>query len=198
MSARRDCSFHAEDTTMRRHVFVIAAALLLSLFCSARRKEAAATATSPQAPSPGMQVASSAFPAGGTIPAKYGCSGSNTSPPLSFQGVPPAAKTLALIVEDPDAPAGLFTHWVVWNIPPGTVAVAEGTPPVGATEGKNSYGKSGWGPPCPPSGEHRYMFNLYALDSALNLPSSSGREQLQDGMAGHVLAQSQLLGRYRR
>jgi Raf kinase inhibitor-like YbhB/YbcL family protein len=183
---------------MRRHVFVIAAALLFSLFCSDKGKEAAVTATPSRAASHGMQIASSAFVAGATIPAKYGCSGTNTSPPLSFRSVPPDAKTLALIVEDPDAPGGLFTHWVVWNLPPGTVAVAEGTPPVGATEGTNSYGKNGWGPPCPPSGEHRYIFNLYALDSAPNLPSSSGREQLQGAMAGHILAQSQLLGRYRR
>lgn len=182
---------------MRGHILVIAAALLL-VSCSEKRKEAAVSATASQAPSRGMQVASSAFSDGAAMPAKVGCSGTNTSPPLSFQGVPPAAKTLALIAEDPDAPGGLFTHWVVWNIPPGTVAVAEGTPPAGAAQGTNSYGKSGWGPPCPPAGEHRYIFNLYALDSSPNLPPSSGREQLQAAMAGHILAQSQLVGRYRR
>ena len=145
-----------------------------------------------------MSITSPVFADNGQIPRKYGCSGTSTSPPLSFAGVPAATGTLALIVEDPDAPGGLFTHWVVWNIPPTTAAVAEGTSPVGGLEGRSSYEKPGWGPPCPPSGEHRYVFNLVALDKPLNLPVDAGREELRDAMKNHVIAKAQLTGRYRR
>ncbi len=183
---------------MGKHALSIAAALLLVISCSERRQHEAAAAVQTKAPSNGMTITSPAFAANQEIPRKYGCSGTNTSPPLSFAGVPAPAKTLALIVEDPDAPGGLFTHWVVWNIPPTATTVAEGQPPAGGTEGKSSYGTSGWGPPCPPNGEHRYVFNFFALDAALSLPPSAGREELLNAMKGHALAQAQLTGRYRR
>ena len=138
-----------------------------------------------------MTLASPAFPDGDGIPKEYGCSGASHTPPLVIGNVPANAKSLALIVDDPDAPGGHFTHWVVWNIPPDSRTVK-------GTEGKNSYGKTGWGPPCPPSGEHRYVFDLYALDTMLNVPADKGREDLDPAMAGHVVAQASLTGRYKR
>lgn len=183
---------------MCKHVLSIAAALLLVTSCSERRPHEAAAAVQTKAPSNGMTITSPAFAVNQEIPRKYGCSGTNTSPPLSFAGAPAGAKSLALIVEDPDAPGGLFTHWVVWNIPTTTTTVAEGQPPAGGTEGKSSYGKAGWGPPCPPDGGHRYIFDLFAIDAELTLPPSTGREELLSAMKGHVLAQAALTGRYRR
>jgi len=146
----------------------------------------------PAKPSMGMALASPAFTENGEIPAKYGCSdgGQAVSPPLTISGVPPQAKSLALIVDDPDAPGGTFTHWVVWNIAPSTTSVAEGLTPAGASEGKNGYGKSGWGAPCPPSGEHHYIFVLYALDT----PQIAGADEIPK----HVVAQAKLIGRYAR
>jgi len=140
----------------------------------------------------GMTLASPAFTDNGEIPAKYGCSGGGqaVSPPLTINSVPADAKSLALIVGDPDAPGGTFTHWIVWNIPPTTTSVAEGLAPAGASEGKNGYGKSGWGAPCPPSGEHHYVFTLYALDTAQIAGS--------DEIPKHAVAQAKLVGRYAR
>lgn len=183
---------------MGKHGLSIAAALLLVIACSERGQREAATAVQMKAPSRGMTITSPAFAADQEIPRKYGCSGTNTSPPLSFTGVPAGAKSLALVVEDPDAPGGLFTHWVVWNIPTTTTTVAENQPPAGGTEGVSSYGKAGWGAPCPPEGEHRYVFNLFAIDAELTLLPSTGREELLSAMKGHVLAQEALTGRYRR
>src|SRR6185312_6897701 len=96
------------------------------------------------------------------IPAKYTCDGAGISPPLAFGGIPPNAKTLALVVIDPDAPSGPFRHWIVLNIPPSTTRVAEGAAPAGGMEAENGFGQRGWGGPCPPNGEHHYVFNLYA------------------------------------
>jgi Raf kinase inhibitor-like YbhB/YbcL family protein len=144
-----------------------------------------------------MKISSSALSDGGSIPAKYTCDGADTSPPLSIEGVPPAAKSLALIMDDPDAPSGTFDHWIVWNIDPKTIAIAEGKSPPGVV-GKNGFGKSGYGGPCPPSGEHRYYFKLYALDTTLNLPPSSKKADVQNAMKGHTLADAQLMARYKR
>ena len=144
-----------------------------------------------------MTIASPAFQQGGEIPAKFTCDGSNTSPPLQITGVPAEAKTLVLIADDPDAPGGLFTHWLVWNIPARTNSIAEGTPPKGA-HGTNDFGKSGYGAPCPPSGAHRYYFRILALDRELALPSGAKRSQLDAAMKDHVIAQGELIGRYAR
>jgi Raf kinase inhibitor-like YbhB/YbcL family protein len=144
-----------------------------------------------------MTITSSAFQEGANIPSKFSCDGPNTSPPLQIAEVPSGAKSLALIVEDPDAPSGLFTHWAVWNISPQTNAIAEGSAPKGVY-GTNDFGKSGYGGPCPPSGTHRYYFKVFALDRELNLPSGARRSQLDSAMKGHVVAQGQLVGRYSR
>jgi Raf kinase inhibitor-like YbhB/YbcL family protein len=142
-----------------------------------------------------MKITSSAFQEGGNIPSKFTCDGSDSSPPLRIAEIPSDAKTLALVVDDPDAPSGLFTHWIVWNISPQTNAIAEGSAPQGV-QGTNDFGKSGYGGPCPPSGTHRYYFKIFALDRELNLPSGTKRNQLDAAMKGHVVAQGELMGRY--
>jgi len=144
-----------------------------------------------------MKITSSAFQQGGNIPTKFTCDGENMSPPLQITGVPAEAKGLALIADDPDAPGGLFTHWLVWNLPPQTNSVAEGSAPKGA-QGTNDFGKSGYGGPCPPSGMHRYYFRVFALDRELDLRSGAKRSQLEAAMKGHVIAQGELMGRYER
>jgi Raf kinase inhibitor-like YbhB/YbcL family protein len=142
-----------------------------------------------------MKIMSSAFPAGGTIPSKFTCDGANINPALRFEGAPTGVKSLVLIVDDPDAPSGLFTHWLVWNIDPKATGIAEGNAPKGE-QGKNDFGKMGYGGPCPPSGTHRYYFKIFALDSNLDLVTGSKRAQLDAAMRGHVIAQGELMGRY--
>ena len=115
-----------------------------------------------------MKITSSAFQEGGNIPSKFTCDGSDTSPPLQITGIPSEAKSLVLIADDPDAPGGLFTHWLVWNIPPQTNSIAEGSAPKGV-QGTNDFGKSGYRGPCPPPGTHRYSFKIFALDRELDL-----------------------------
>src|SRR5262249_7362931 len=144
-----------------------------------------------------MKITSSAFQDGGNIPSKFTCDGSDTSPPLQISGVPAEAKTLVLIADDPDAPSGLFAHWLVWNIPPQTNSIAEGSAPKGV-HGTNDFGKSGYGGPCPPSGTHRYSFKVFALDRELELHSGAKRSQVDAAMKGHVIAQGELVGRYAR
>jgi Raf kinase inhibitor-like YbhB/YbcL family protein len=142
-----------------------------------------------------MKITSSAFHEGANIPSKFTCDGSDTSPPLQIAGVPSGAKTLVLIVDDPDAPSGLFTHWLVWNIPPQTGSIAEGSAPQGV-QGANDFGKSGYRGPCPPPGTHRYSFKIFALDHELELRSGAKRSQVDAAMKGHVIAQGELVGRY--
>ena len=144
-----------------------------------------------------MKITSSVFQQGGNIPSKFTCDGADTSPPLQIQEVPPTAKSLVLIVDDPDAPSGLFTHWIIWNISPQASTIAEGSAPKGV-EGLNDFGKSRYGGPCPPSGTHRYFFKIFALDKELDLPTGSKRAQLDAAMKGHVIAQGELMGRYSR
>jgi Raf kinase inhibitor-like YbhB/YbcL family protein len=144
-----------------------------------------------------MKITSSAFQQGGNITSKFTCDGANTSPPLQIADVPSGAKSLVLIVDDPDAPSGLFTHWAVWNISPQTNTIAEGSTPKGV-QGTNDFGKSGYGGPCPPSGTHRYYFKIFALDRELDLPSGAKRSQVDAAMKGHLVAQGELMGRYSR
>src|ERR1700730_16873973 len=115
-----------------------------------------------------MKITSPAFQEGGNIPQKFTCDGANVNPALRLEGITADAKSLVLIVDDPDAPGGSFTHWLIWNIDPKASEISEGSAPKGA-QGKNDFGKSGYGGPCPPSGTHRYFFKLFALDQPLNL-----------------------------
>ncbi len=144
-----------------------------------------------------MRLTSSAFTEGATIPKGYTCDGGDVIPPLTFTDVPHDAKTLALIVDDPDAPVGTWDHWVVWNIPATASGVEEGRTPDGVV-GRNSWKKNAWGGPCPPDREHRYFFKLYALDAELELTREATKADLQQAMAGHVLAETELMARYER
>jgi Raf kinase inhibitor-like YbhB/YbcL family protein len=143
-----------------------------------------------------MKVTSPEFVNGKPIPSKYSCNGEEINPPLVFEGVPPEAKSLALILDDPDAPAGTWVHWVLWNIDPTTTEIKHGSVPKGAQEGLNSWKRKGYGGPCPPSGTHRYFFRLYALQERLNLPASATRKDLDHAMQGKIIAQSELMGVY--
>jgi Raf kinase inhibitor-like YbhB/YbcL family protein len=142
-----------------------------------------------------LTVRSSAFENNKLIPSKYTCDGANVSPPLTIEGMPEKTRSLTLIMEDPDATAGLFIHWVVWNIPP-TGIVKENASP--GAEGLNTAKHHGYHGPCPPSGTHRYFFKVYALDTTLNLGSLSEKEDVETAMQSHVLAQGELMGLYRR
>jgi len=145
-----------------------------------------------------MKLTSLAFTNNETIPAKYTCDGEDLSPPLAISEVPPKVKSLALIVDDPDAPAGDWVHWTLWNIKAETAAIEEDTVPQGATEGYTDFGKPGWGGPCPPSGIHHYQFKLYALDKVLDLPASARKADLEKAMAEHTVASIVLVGLYQK
>ena len=166
---------------------VLAAALCLPGF---REREAFAMGT--------LRLTSTAFSQKGQVPSKYTCDGDDMNPPLSIEGVPPEAKALALIVDDPDAPAGTWVHWVVWNIDPRTTEIKEGAVPPGAQQGMNDFRKTEYGGPCPPSGTHRYFFKLYALDGALNPGPKATKPMLEKAMKGHILSQTELVGVYKR
>lgn len=151
---------------------------------------------------PHLHLTSTSFSA--TIPARYAsCPGqANLSPALAWDAPPPATRSFALLVTDPDAPMGAFTHWLLWNLPPNTRALPESLPtqpqlPTGALQGRNDFGRIGYGGPCPPAGAtHRYVFDLYALDTTLTLPPGATKPQLLHALQGHVLASGQLISRY--
>jgi Raf kinase inhibitor-like YbhB/YbcL family protein len=150
-----------------------------------------------------MTLSTTAFAPNQPIPAKHTCDGSDSSPALSWGTSPSGTKTLALIMDDPDAPGGTWVHWVIYNIPAGATGLPENAPktatlPDGSLQGKNSWPKLGYGGPCPPSGTHRYYFKLFALDTTLNLPTGATKEQLLAAMEGHVLAKAELMGTYAR
>lgn len=145
-----------------------------------------------------MIIESPAFGQNELIPKKYTCDGEDVSPPLKFLDVPRDAKSLVLINDDPDAANGTWVHWTVWNIPPDTRELVEGSVPAGAVEGVTSWGEVGFRGSCPPSGMHHYFFKLYALDTKLNLPPETQAAQLEKAMARHILASAELVGLYER
>jgi len=150
-----------------------------------------------------IKITSSAFADGGLIPAKYTCDGADVSPPLQWDAVPEGAKSIALICDDPDAPMGTWVHWVLFNLPAQAKDLAENIPPDktlpdGAKQGTNDFRRIGYGGPCPPSGTHRYFFKIYALDTELDLEAGASKRQLLKAMDGHILAQGQLIGKYKR
>ncbi len=146
-----------------------------------------------------LTLTSPAFEHGGTIPKQYTCDGENVNPELHIGGIPPAAKSLVLVVEDPDAPVGTFTHWLVWNIQPGTSQIPVGAKDIGV-EGVTSFSRTGYGGPCPPPGKkHRYYFKVYALDTMLDLlTTGANKSQLELGIEKHLLAVAELTGLYGR
>lgn len=145
-----------------------------------------------------MQLTSSAFPNDGLIPSKYTCDGEDINPPLHISDAPAGTKSFVLIVDDPDAPAGDWVHWTVWNIAPETLDIGEDSIPVGATLGMTDFASTGWGGPCPPSGTHRYQFKLYALNTTLEIGVESNKSDIEKAMQDHILDKTLLVGRYQR
>jgi len=145
-----------------------------------------------------LKLSSSAFKHNDSIPSKYTCDGADVNPPLVIENAPLGAKSLVLIVDDPDAPAGNWVHWVVWNIAPTTNEIKENTVPSGALQGINDFRRHDYGGPCPPSGTHRYFFKLYALDMMLSLGPKANKAELERAMKGHIVAQGELIGLYMR
>jgi Raf kinase inhibitor-like YbhB/YbcL family protein len=145
-----------------------------------------------------MKIKSSAFEPNQFIPAKYTCDGANINPPLYFEEIPAEAKSLVLIMEDPDAPAGNWVHWVLWNIKPQITQILENEVPPGSIQGKTSFGKVNYGGPCPPFGTHRYFFRLFALDKELELKTGADIKELQKAMENHILDKAELVGLYGR
>jgi len=151
-----------------------------------------------------MKISSSAFEEGGTIPQKYTCTGEDVSPPLSWSDAPKGAKSLVLICDDPDAPVGTWVHWVLYALPPTITKLEEGVPPEGevlngAKQGRNDFGNLGYGGPCPPPGKpHRYYFKLYAVDMKPELKPGATKAEVLKTIKGHILDESQLMGRFGR
>lgn len=180
--------------------------LLLWLVPAASCKRVPQPGTVPEKGARGMAltISSTAFLDGAAIPRKFTCDGQDLSPPLAWSDVPAGAQSLALICNDPDAPMGTWTHWVLWNIPPGATSLPEGLPkdaslPSGMKQGLNSWPRVGYNGPCPPPGKpHHYVFTLYALDNELDLPAQAHENALENALKGHVLAQAQLVGMYGR
>ena len=150
-----------------------------------------------------IQLTSSAFADGSMIPSEYTCDGRDISPPLAWAGAPEGTAALALICDDPDAPAGTWVHWVLYDLPASTENLPGAVPAdrvlsSGGKQGTNSFRRTGYGGPCPPSGTHRYYFRMYALDNEVGLKPGATQNELFKAMEGHILGQGQLMGRYKR
>lgn len=171
--------------------------LLLFAGCGGGGDKAAEPA--PDAP-PGIELTSPAFEAGGRIPAKFTCSGKEVSPPLAWADVPAGTRSLALLVEDPDAPGGTYTHWTVYGIPPTTRRFEEGKAQKGSIQGENSFGDDHYGGPCPPKGDdvHHYVFNLYALRADPNLKPGAKPDDVRAAIKKQAVARGQLIGTFKR
>ncbi len=173
----------------RRLVFALSVFLVL---CSSYALSQEATEVRP------LKISSPVFDDNGQIPIRYGCGGENVNPLLEIENVPSNARALALIFDDRDAPKGSYVHWILWNISPGTREIKENSVPEGAVQGSNDFKKNKYRGPCPPKRPHRYVFRLYALDVRLQLPPKSTKAQLEKAMKGHIVAQAQLTGVYKR
>ncbi len=164
--------------------------LLVALFSYSTGTEAARMSA--------LTISSPAFKHNEHIPSKYTCDGADINPQILIGNVPAGTKSLALIVDDPDAPRGTWVHWVVWNIGPDTKEIKEGTVPADAHQGMNDFGQLDYGGPCPPSGTHRYFFKLYALDAVLSLGTNASKAILERAMQGHILGRAELIGLYKK
>lgn len=150
-----------------------------------------------------FKLSSPAFADGQMIPPKYTADGEDISPPLAWEGLPQGTQSLVLICDDPDAPVGIWVHWLIWNIPKDAGSLPENVPMQkqlanGDRQGVNDFGRIGYGGPAPPGGTHRYFFRLYALNTVLDLPAGASRAQLEKAMKGRILGQAQLMGKYAR
>ena len=183
----------------------IAAIMMFAVACA--KQPTATTSTQPgtqatQSATRGIKLVSRAFTEGQTIPRQYTCNGINISPPLEWTGLPKSAKTIAIIADDPDAPAGTWVHWVIFNLPADTLGMVENVPATedvagGGLQGKNDFQKIGYGGPCPPSGTHRYFFKIYAVDGELPLKAGATKSEVEKASEGHIVGQAQLMGTYR-
>ena len=195
---------HVRDSLLKRSrglLWIVIIAILVMGACDARFRAhlpSHDTGTALSDASSSFLLGSSAFDDGEDIPVSHTCDGKNVSPSLSISGVPESTKSLALIVEDPDAPGGTFVHWAMWNIDPATAIITEGFRPQGAVEGPASNGQPGYAGPCPPSGVHRYIFTLYALPQRLDLPVSTTGVKLQHIVEPIAIARATLIGTYGR
>ena len=189
---------------MNRRLLTVVGSICLTLVLAALLFPACAPAAEPEEEEMALAISSPAFQEGDSIPAKYTCEGQDISPALTWGEPPAATQSFALILEAPNAPGGTFTNWVIFNLPFDNRLLAEAIPaqaqlPSGALQGKNGFGKIGYGGPCPPAGRpHRYRFTLYALDQYLDLKAGISKKQLLDAMQGHILGQGQLSGIYQR
>ena len=190
---------------MRSVELLLALSILVSIACSNRQHQAEQPQVTPatQQQKSELKLISSAFKEGEPIPRGYTCDGANVSPPLEWTGVPKSAKTIAIIADDPDAPAGTWVHWVLYNLPGDGLGLIENTPQTetlngGGVQGKNDFGRVGYGGPCPPSGTHHYFFKFYALDSELPLKPGATKPEVEKAMEGHIVGQAQLMGTYKR
>jgi hypothetical protein len=186
-------------TDMRRGIIIAAAMTVLVVAVIIMTKDWPAQVREITFSSSGnMRILSPDFESNTLIPSRYSCDGEDINPKIVISGVPEKAASLALIIDDPDASVGNWVHWVVWNIAPGLTEIAAGSVPPGSIQGVTSFGKSGYGGPCPPSGEHRYFFKMYALDEMLDLPEEATASELETAMEGHVLDKAGLIGVYGR
>ena len=181
-------------------VFYVLIALSSVLFCCYKQQNDLQTEGDRKME---IKVESSAFEEGAMIPARYTCDGANVSPPLQWGSIPAGTKSIAVISDDPDAPMGDWVHWVIFNIPADVNELEDDIPPDevlsnGAIQGTTDFGRVGYGGPCPPSGTHRYYFKIYALDTTLDLTSSTDKAKLLDAMEGHIIGRGQLMGKYKR
>lgn len=190
---------------MRKVEVFLVLAMFVFIACANRQQQAAPPQVTPttQQQKSELKLTSNAFKEGEAIPRGYTCDGANVSPPLEWTEVPKSAKTIAIIADDPDAPAGTWVHWVVYNLPAEGLGLIENTPQTetlngGGVQGKNDFGKIGYGGPCPPSGRHRYFFRFYALDGELPLKPAATKPEVEKAMEGHIVGQAQLMGTYRR
>ena len=144
-----------------------------------------------------LELTSPAFGDNEKIPSKYTCQGDDINPALEIKNTPPETKTLCLIMDDPDAPVGSWNHWIIFDFRP-TDQILEDSVPEGGMQGKNSWGRPDYGGPCPPSGTHRYVFKLYALNTQLNLEEGSRKRDIEDAMKGHIIEEAKLTGLYEK
>ncbi len=175
---------------MTRTTIVLLAVAAVSAAVTVGAQEDAMTST--------FTATSPAFTHGTAIPPHYTADGADVNPELVLSSPPKGTAGFALIMDDPDAPMGTWVHWVAWSIPPDTRTIPEGALPAGAVEGRNSWGRTGYGGPAPPSGTHRYFFKVYALDATPNPPPSTDKAGLERAMKGHILAEAVLMGTYSR
>ena len=145
-----------------------------------------------------MRITSPVLKHNSKIPSKYACDGQNISPPLELSGIPQGARSLVLIVDDPDAPSKTWVHWLVYNIDPKVKEVKENSVPIGGVLGTTDFGKPGWGGPCPPSGSHRYFFKVYALDTILDIPNGFTKQQVLEKARDHIIEEAEMFGLYNR